>query len=227
MARTREFDTEAAIDAATAVFWHQGYAATSIQDLVDATGLGRGSLYAAFGSKDGLYKAALTQYARRTATDNTRRLDRPAPVREILRDLLLDTIESTARDPRRRGCLITNTAVERTPHDPMAARVVTDALDGLTACVADVLRRGRERGELPPDTDTAALADLVVTTVQGLRVRAKAGTDPARLNAVVDLLLSVVPDGPPDGAPTSATHRPSARTSPRTCDRPTSKGTTT
>jgi TetR/AcrR family transcriptional repressor of nem operon len=62
MARTREFDTEAAVERAMRVFWCKGYEATSISDLVEATGVQRGSLYAAFGSKQGLYHAALDRY---------------------------------------------------------------------------------------------------------------------------------------------------------------------
>ncbi|MFI6598293.1 TetR family transcriptional regulator [Nonomuraea sp. NPDC050536] len=193
MARTREFDTEAAVEAAMGVFWRKGYAATSIHDLVEATGVGRGSLYAAFGSKQGLYEAALTRYAERSGAANTARLERVAPVREILRGLLLALVDATVLDPERRGCLITNTATERLPHDPMAARVVGQALDRQAESVTAVLRRARDEGELPPGTDVTSLADLVVTTVQGVRVLGKAGADRRRLVAVVDLALSVLP----------------------------------
>ncbi|WP_214317237.1 TetR/AcrR family transcriptional regulator [Nonomuraea sediminis] len=193
MARTREFDTEAAVEAAMGVFWRKGYAATSIHDLVEATGVGRGSLYAAFGSKQGLYEAALTRYAERSGAANAARLDRAAPVREVLRGLLLALVDATVLDPERRGCLITNTATERVPHDPVAARVVGQALDRQAESVTAVLRRARDQGELAPGTDVTALADLVVTTVQGVRVLGKAGADRRRLVAVVDLALSVLP----------------------------------
>ncbi|MYW06427.1 TetR/AcrR family transcriptional regulator [Streptomyces sp. SID3343] len=193
MARTREFDTGAVVDGAMAVFWRKGYAATSIQDLVAATGVGRGSLYAAFGSKDGLYEAALVRYAEQSGAANAERLGRPAPVREVLYDLLIGVVDTTIRDPERRGCLITNTAVERLPRDPVAGRVVGEALDKLALAVAAVLSAGRDRGELPREIDITATTDLVVTTMQGLRVQAKAGADRRRLAAVVDLMLSVLP----------------------------------
>ncbi|MCF2530746.1 TetR/AcrR family transcriptional regulator [Yinghuangia soli] len=193
MARTREFDTAAAVDQAMHVFWRKGYEATSIQDLVDATGIGRGSLYAAFGSKDGLYEAALARYAAQAATVNTGVLQRPAPIRELLRDLLLGMVDETVDDPERRGCLITNTAVERAPRDPTAGRIVGTALDALADAVTAALRRARDQGELPADTDLTAYADLIVTTVQGLRVQGKAGADRRRLASVVALTLSVLP----------------------------------
>src|SRR4051795_7395003 len=106
MARTREFDTDTAVRQSMELFWRRGYEATSIQDLVEATGLGRGSLYAAFGSKDGLYEAALVGYAEQAAAANAEQLARPAPTREVLRDLLIGMVDLTIRDPERRGCLI-------------------------------------------------------------------------------------------------------------------------
>lgn len=192
MARTREFDVDAAVEAATDVFWRQGYAATSIQHLVEATGVGRGSLYAAFGSKDGLYEAVLARYAELVAAANTDRLARAAPARDVLRDLLSSVVDDMARDPDRRGCLISNTAVERLPHDATAGRVVGESLDRLAESVRRVLRQARDRGELPPHADLTALADLVLTTVQGLRVLGKAGADRRRLLAVVDLVVSLM-----------------------------------
>ncbi|GAA4151094.1 TetR/AcrR family transcriptional regulator [Actinomadura keratinilytica] len=197
MGRTREFDVDAAVADAMDLFWRRGYAATSIQDLVAATGVGRGSLYAAFGSKDGLYEAALRRYAEESLGCMRQRLERAAPVRTVLRDLLLELVDETVADPERRGCLMTNTAVERLPGDPLAGRVVGRALDLLAELVEAALRRGRERGELPADADVTALADFVVTTVQGLRVQGKAGADRRRLVAVVDTALRALPAAPP------------------------------
>lgn len=192
MGRTREFDTEAVVERAVEVFRRLGYEATSIQDLVAATGIGRGSLYAAFGSKDGLYVAALRRYAERSAATMAERLDRDEPVRVVLRDLLLALVDETVDDPERRGCLITNSAVERLPRDRSAARVVGSSLDGTAEAVTRVLRRARERGDLRPDADVAAVADFFVTTIQGLRVQGKAGADRRRLTAVVDTALAVL-----------------------------------
>ncbi|WP_433324351.1 TetR/AcrR family transcriptional regulator [Spirillospora sp. CA-294931] len=193
MARTREFDTDSAVDAAMQVFWSRGYEATSVQDLVEATGIGRGSLYAAFGSKDGLYEAALRRYAEDATARMAARLDRDEPVRVVLGDLLLSLLDDTLDHPERRGCLITNTAVERLPRDPTAGRIVGDAFGRIAESVAAVLRRARARGELAADADVTALADFVVTTIQGLRVHGKAGADRRRLVAVIDTALNALP----------------------------------
>ncbi|WP_131737474.1 TetR/AcrR family transcriptional regulator [Actinomadura roseirufa] len=193
MARTREFDTEAAVAAAMEVFRSRGYEATSIQDLVEATGIGRGSLYAAFGSKDGLYERALRHYSAGSLRTMAGRLDRDAPIREILRDLLLALVDDTVGDPDRRGCLMTNTAVERLPGDAVAGRIVGESFDRVAGLVEEALRHGRARGELPPDADVTALSDFVTTTIQGLRVQGKAGADRRRLAAVVDTALRALP----------------------------------
>ena len=79
--RTKDFEPDEVADAAMQVFWRRGYAATSVQDLVDGTGLGRGSLYNAFGSKQGLYEAALRRYHALTAA-NLDLLARPGNARE-------------------------------------------------------------------------------------------------------------------------------------------------
>ncbi|MCP2340635.1 TetR/AcrR family transcriptional regulator [Actinomadura rupiterrae] len=192
MGRVREFDTAAVVERAMDVFWRLGYEATSIQDLVEATGIGRGSIYAAFGSKDGLYVAALQHYAERSAATMSARLDRDEPVRIVVRDLLLALVDETVDDPERRGCLITNSAVERLPRDRFAARVVGSSLDGTAEAITLVLRRARDRGDIRPDADITAIADFFVTTIQGLRVQGKAGADRRRLAAVVDTALNVL-----------------------------------
>ncbi|MFC6882443.1 MULTISPECIES: TetR/AcrR family transcriptional regulator [Actinomadura] len=193
MARTREFDTGAAVAAAMEVFWDRGYEATSVRDLVAATGVGRGSLYAAFGSKDGLYEAALRLYADRSAEGMAARLARDEPVREVLRDVLLGLVDETVGHPHRRGCLMTNTAVERLPRDRAAGRIVGDAFDRIAESVAAALRRARDRGELRADADVTALADYFTTLVQGLRVQGRTGADRRRLASVVDTALRVLP----------------------------------
>ncbi|SHF46507.1 TetR/AcrR family transcriptional regulator [Streptoalloteichus hindustanus] len=189
MARVREFDTDVAVRRAMELFWRQGYEATSVQDLVDATGVGRGSLYAAFGCKEGLYEAALRRYVEGSTHEL---LLRDAPVREVVRDYLLALVDEAVDDHERRGCLVTNAAVERLPHSGVTGRIVRDALDAVRDCVLAVLRRAADRGELSPEIDLVATADFVVTAVQGLRVMGKAYPDRRTLTGVVDTAVRVL-----------------------------------
>lgn len=193
MARVREFDTDEVVAKAMEVFWWRGYEATSIQDLAEATGLGRGSLYAAFGSKHGLYEAALQRYVRQT-TDATRRsLMRQVPVKEILRDLLLGRVDDTLAEPGRPGCLLVMAITERVPHDESANRIVGDAITALQDSFCATLYLARSMGELPADADVPALSDFLVTLIQGLRVVGAVRPDRAMLATIVDTALAAVP----------------------------------
>src|ERR1700680_977386 len=111
MAGVKQFDRNEVLDRAMAVFWQNGYQATSIQDLVDATGVNRGSLYTTFGDKCGLFLAVLDHYAERIARPLMAGLDDPDPRRAIER--MFESIIRRNSDPAwPRGCLDPNTSLE-------------------------------------------------------------------------------------------------------------------
>jgi TetR/AcrR family transcriptional repressor of nem operon len=194
MPRVREFDTDEVVQKAMELFWHQGYEATSIQDLAEATGLGRGSLYAAFGSKHGLYEHALQRYVRQT-TDATREsLMQRVPIRQVMRDLLLGRIDDALKDPGRPGCLLVMAITERVPHDEVANRIVRDAIAALQDAFYGTLHLARSMSELPPGTDIPAVSNFLVTMIQGLRVMSAVCQDKALLEQVVDTALLAIPE---------------------------------
>nr|WP_042184998.1 TetR/AcrR family transcriptional regulator [Kibdelosporangium sp. MJ126-NF4]CEL16443.1 Transcriptional regulator, TetR family [Kibdelosporangium sp. MJ126-NF4]CTQ90395.1 Transcriptional regulator, TetR family [Kibdelosporangium sp. MJ126-NF4] len=194
MPRVREFDTDEVAQKAMEVFWRQGYEATSIQDLTDATGLGRGSLYAAFGSKHGLYQQALQRYVRLTTDTFREALMQRVPIRELIRDLLLERIDDALKVPGRPGCLLVMAINERVPHDEVTNRIVRDAIAALHDSFHSTLHLARSMGELPPDVDIPAISNFLVTTIQGLRVMSAVTEDPVMLGQVVDTALKVIPD---------------------------------
>ena len=109
MPRTREFDTETAERAAMELFWEQGYEATSVDDLVARLGIGRGSLYAAFGSKHALYLKALDRYRCEHMSGAFAALDDPsAPLKPTLRRLFDALIDESLGEAPRRGCFMVN-----------------------------------------------------------------------------------------------------------------------
>lgn len=171
MARTKEFDTGTALRAAMDLFWRKGYEATSMQDLVDHLGIGRASLYATFGSKHELYLAALDLYVEEAGERTLRLFARPGPVLPAIREL----IRAFADDPERKGCLVTNTAVELLPADRACGRRVETNFDLMERDIAAALARAQAQDELPPDRDPHALAAFLVTLVQGIRVMGKLG----------------------------------------------------
>jgi TetR/AcrR family transcriptional regulator, transcriptional repressor for nem operon len=187
--RVREFDTDAAVEAALATFRSTGYEGTSIQDLVDATGVGRGSLYAAFGSKEGLYLAALDRYRETYADPLVALLDSKAPARELIREILVGLVDEIVRDGARLACLIVSAATERIHRDAQVAQRVRATTRALEDAFATLITDAQADGRLPSTTDPASLARLLVMTTHGLRVSGAINPDRGWLMSVVEEVL--------------------------------------
>ncbi|MDT0452439.1 TetR/AcrR family transcriptional regulator [Streptomyces hesseae] len=193
MARPRKFDEEGAVDAALEAFWTAGYEATSTQDLCEATGLGRSSVYNTFHSKRDLFRRALALYMRRRSDQLAALLDEDVPAREKVRALLDSVIaEETGADADGRGCLYVNTAVELASRDPeVAAELERDYArrhDALTAA----LEAGQRAGGIDRAKDASALAHFVTATVGGIRVAARAGAGETALRAIARTALDAI-----------------------------------
>ena len=191
MARTREFDTEAAVSRAMELFWTRGYDATSVRDLTQHLGIGQGSLYAAFGDKDGLYRAALEHYRVTFAAAALRSLEEGTDVRSAIRALLVERIR-IAVEHGGRGCLVVNAATERLPEDQPTRRTVRDVLGANQDALTDLLRAAAERGEISPRHDPRTLAAFLVTFLNGLLVSAKITPDAPTLEPLVEVALTAL-----------------------------------
>ncbi|WP_338681530.1 TetR family transcriptional regulator [Streptomyces acidiscabies] len=194
MARTKEFDPDAALQSALDLFWRRGYEATSMADLVEHLGIARASIYATFGSKHDLYLKALDRYSDLNLSFLVRELSAPGPalpgVRAVVRRF---AAEATGDPDRRRGCLIVNTAAELAPHDPAAARLVEAGWEQLETLLHSALVRAQAQGELTQDRDPRALARMLLVFLQGLRIIGKASTDPtARVRDAVQQALTLL-----------------------------------
>jgi TetR/AcrR family transcriptional repressor of nem operon len=192
VARTKEFDPDAALQAALELFWRRGYEATSMADLVEHLGIGRASLYATFGSKHELYLRALERYEESGLTRIVRELSRPGPALPAVR-AVVRRYAAEAADERMRqlGCLITNTAAELAPHDPAAARRVERNWDHIETALHSALTRAQAQGELPAGRDPLALARMLLVLMQGLRVVGKASSDAARVRDAAEQALAL------------------------------------
>lgn len=193
MARTKEFDPDAALQSAVELFWQRGYEATSMADLVDRLGIGRASIYATFGNKRELYLKALDRYDETYSAILFRELSAPGPalpaVRAVVRRF---AAEAGAEETRLTGCFVTNTAAEVGPHDAAAARRVEHAWEQLETLLHSSLVRARAQGELAPERDPRALARLFLTLMQGMRVMGKVSDDPARLREAAEAALTLL-----------------------------------
>jgi TetR/AcrR family transcriptional repressor of nem operon len=187
MARPRKFDADTAVDAAMQTFWTKGYAATSTDDLLAGTGMLRGSLYNAFGSKRHLFELALRRYRDEGAAgQNAIQTDRP-PL-ERIRRLMLSGVDRTVAD--RRGCLAVNTVTELAGSDPELSALARQSFTRLEAALVEAIEDGRIQGEIRADRPARLLARQVMSAFHGLIVQAKAGYDPQSLHETVEAVLT-------------------------------------
>ncbi|MGC0415737.1 TetR/AcrR family transcriptional regulator [Embleya sp. AB8] len=193
MARTKEFDPDAALQAALELFWERGYEATSMADLVARLGIARASIYATFGNKHDLYLAALDRYREDRNPELFEELSQPGPVLPAVRGLVERFArQATDESTRLLGCFLTNTATELAAHDPGAARIVEHGWSQLETNLTLALTRARAQGELGPDRDPQALARFLLVFLQGVRVVGKTGHDPNRLRDAAGQALALL-----------------------------------
>ncbi|GAU65186.1 probable transcriptional regulator [Streptomyces sp. NBRC 110611] len=191
MARPRKFDEGQAVDAAMEAFWVAGYEATSTQDLCDATGLGRSSIYNTFKSKHDLFERALAHYMERKNSELDELLEGELPARQKIRAVfgrILD--DEFSRHADGRGCLVVNTCVEVSAHDPSVAASLERDYGVRLEAIRAVIESGQRDGDIAPGKDSRTLAHLVIATVGGLRVSARAGVGRAALENVADAALT-------------------------------------
>lgn len=189
MARPREFDEDEVLEKAMEAFWSRGYEATSVADLMDATGLAKGSVYKAFGDKHRLFLLALDRYLDRGIRALREAAARERPAREMLRGWLDGVVEMATRPGPRQGCFMVHASVERAAHDPDVAARVADHQARQERVFAGVVARGVEAGELRPDLDPATTARLITTLVHGLQVAGRTRLTRATGRRVVDAFL--------------------------------------
>ncbi|RPK59001.1 HTH-type transcriptional repressor ComR [Streptomyces sp. ADI95-17] len=193
VARTKEFDPDAALQSALELFWRRGYEATSVTDLVEHLGIGRASIYATFGSKRELYLKAMDRYAEMRDPLLLVELSQPGPalpaVRAVVRRF---AAEAASPEGRLNGCFVTNTAAELAPHDPAAARRVEISWEHLETPLHSALVRAQGQGELPEDRDPRALARMLLVLLQGVRIVGKASNDPARVRDAAEQALTLL-----------------------------------
>ena len=192
MGRPKQFDPDAAVGEAMEVFWRKGYAATTPQDLVEALGIGKGSLYNTFGSKHELFQRALRRYRDSQLDALTETLERPGPVKERLRAALRGLADMDLSDPTRRGCMAVNTAAELAGVDREATDLVRRMLDRIEDAFRMLLEEGQRTNEIPREHDSAALASMLANTVVGMRVTSRVTDDPRRLDRVIDATIEAL-----------------------------------
>lgn len=196
MARPRTFDEQEVVAAARDEFWERGYAATSVDDLTAATGLGKGSLYGAFGDKHTLYLRALDDYISSSLDDVRASLRNPSSTAyDRLASHIRGQAKVLAADKGRRGCLMAKSAAELGATDDAVEQKVERAYmtwrDELVACIKEAQRDGTVDAKRNPQ----ALASTVLAFMRGQEALHKGGAKPAQLKAAADEMVSLIPTG--------------------------------
>lgn len=188
MARPRLFDEERALDAAMHAFWVNGYEATSTQDLCEATGLGRSSIYNTFHSKHDLFRRALARYVASMTTAQVALLgDAERAPLERVRDLFARIVQqefAQRRDGRGIGCLTVNTVVEMAGRDEEADRLLEHDLAQRLTALRAALEEGQRAGEIATDRTADELARFVNAVIGGMRVSGQGGADRQALEGI-------------------------------------------
>ncbi|MFE7559306.1 TetR/AcrR family transcriptional regulator [Kitasatospora sp. NPDC057500] len=188
MARPRTFDEDRALDAAMRAFWANGYEATSTQDLCEATGLGRSSIYNTFSSKRDLFRRSLDRYNELMTVPQVALLeDAQLPPLERVRLLLARVVDAEFEDrPQGRsiGCLTVNTVVELAGRDAEAAAVLERDQAVRIAALGAAIGAGQRAGEISGRREAGELARFVNAVIAGMRVAAMGGADRAAVEAV-------------------------------------------
>ena len=192
MARTPEFDRAAVVDRAMRVFWQRGYNQTTVTDLVAATGLQPGSLYAAFGSKKGVFLAVLETYNSNFLARIRRLGEDGRPALGCIRDLLQSVVEDTVDDRKRQGCLAVNALLEMSAHEPDVASRLETHNRRVRQAFAELIARAQADGDVARDKTPDALSAFLVNNLWGMRVMCRGAADRESLAAVVDGILAAL-----------------------------------
>jgi len=192
MGRPREFDFNDTLEQAMQTFWAKGYEATSLDDLCTATGLGRSSLYAAFGDKQGLYLSALERYETAAVGRITASLSSSKSPLDGIAAFIDRIIEDIVAGPGRRGCFIGNCAAELARQDRTVASHVRQSMDRIQNTFRKAIVQARDAGQLPQNADVNALAAFLMSGIQGLRLVGKANPDRAVLKNIAKVMLHCI-----------------------------------
>jgi TetR/AcrR family transcriptional repressor of nem operon len=192
MARPVKFARDQVLESAMQLFWDQGFCATSMVQLVTTTELNPGSIYAAFKSKEGLFLAALDHYGELSAEKIKQALSESNSPLQGVRDYFQRLGESAADPESRRSCFLVNTVLELARRNKQLEQRINHHFEAIEYCFRTALEAARDRGELSADTDTAALAVFLMSSIWGLRVLAATGAEPARSNAVISQVLKLL-----------------------------------
>ncbi|MEG2877427.1 MAG: helix-turn-helix domain-containing protein [Comamonas sp.] len=190
--RPREFDRDQALERAMLAFWQRGYEGTSMADLVQALGIASARIYAAFGSKQALFREAVQRYESGAGCFADKALADEAQVRESIARMLTDAATVYTEPGQPQGCMVVMAAINFAQENAEVAAWLADHRRQRTQSIIDRLQRARDEGQLRPATDVQALGDFYATQLHGISVQARDGVARARLLAACEVAMGAL-----------------------------------
>jgi TetR/AcrR family transcriptional repressor of nem operon len=194
MARPREFDEGAVLDAAVQCFWARGYESTSVKDLIERTGLTAASLYNAYGDKRAIFSTALDHYVENSIGARIRRCE-ALPPREAIRSFFDDILRRSLTDCERKGCMLVNSALEMAPHDPEFRETIAGVLKRIESFFLASVEKGQADGTIASSRPAVGLAQHLLSVLMGVRVLARVCPERPLLGGAISTALTCL-DGP-------------------------------
>jgi TetR/AcrR family transcriptional regulator, transcriptional repressor for nem operon len=192
MARPAQFKREVVLQKAMETFWNQGFYATSMADLVSATNLKPGSLYAAFESKEDLFNAALDYYGQLSVSKvETFLAESDSPLQGI-RAYFRQLADEAANPKSKHSCFLVNTVLELSHHNKAVQKRVNGYLKAIEALFRGALKNAQTNGELSSDKDPDTLAAFLMSNIWGMRVLSGTTPTQAQARSVVKQILQVL-----------------------------------
>lgn len=189
MARPQEFDTQQVLTKAMNLFWEKGYEATSLSDLMAATGLSKSSLYGAFGDKRELFLAAFDVYRQHRRRDMTRLLSTEparAGIVSFFKSLFADLDSATPQN----GCMSVNQAVEMAPRDVRVKEMVSDDFVTIHDALTAAIKRGQRDGSVTNLSGPEGIASILVLAFPGLQLMARIGAGSEAMASCLNTLMT-------------------------------------
>jgi len=191
--RPRAFDRDAALLAAMRTFWTQGYEGTSIQDLVQAMGVNKPSLYATFGCKEEIFREAIELYDRVEGRATSQSLAQARTAREAVETMLRANARAYAVAEGPRGCMIVLSSLLGAPENARVRAYLADNRLAGETLLKDRLAQGIAQGDLAPTADIGQLAAFYTTVLEGLSIQARDGAGADKLNTIIDAAMLAWP----------------------------------
>ncbi len=187
--RPREFDRDEALARARDEFWSRGYEGTSMANLVSALGIASARIYAAFGSKEDLFREAVGLYEAGEGGFAKRALEQEPTARQAIQRMLHEAVETYTRPGRPHGCMVVSAAINSTVENDQVRDWLSKRRKLQTGLIVDRLKRAVSEGELAPGADPQLLGDYLTAVMHGLSIQARDGVPKKRLFALCEFTI--------------------------------------